>query len=163
MTFIVMRRSRHALQCHRFQRSFCWFSSRMAPKVSIVGAFAVQCWVCCARQATSPLPLPVPYPRAVVLTSLSTFSSQVLYALCAPGIGAVLNNAPIAAPPPEVVSFAACQLATLAVSALFTAAQRRHLMAWSIFVPKLTFELAACALVLLFTPVIHVLYAGAPR
>jgi hypothetical protein len=155
-----MRFSGHVAQFSAidFNAAFVGFQDAWMPRCVCVLMFLGETFDCGWHQAVR-----APINRATVLTLMATFGSNILAVFLSP----VLSHAvtPVKLPLHRVtLLFVLLQTLVLTVSCVFTAVQRRHLMTWSIFAPKLTFELVATLVVCFVSLVSPLLYARAsPR
>jgi hypothetical protein len=86
-------------------------------------------------------PPPTPTRRAVPLTLLHLLGPYILVALLAPVVVSSVRGPTDPDPAPGVsLSLLGFQWAVAGVTCAFVVTHRRHLMVWSIFAPKLAFE-----------------------
>ena len=85
------------------------------------------------------------------MTTIATFAAMVLFTLACP----VVVAEPSWSAARALMMLIALQAIGLLVSLVFTSIERRHLMTWSIFAPKLTFELVG----VLFMTILTLLFA----
>lgn len=95
----------------------------------------------------------LPSRRAAILTLLSTFSAAIAFTVMVP-----LTTTDAS---PALYRHVLLHMAVVSVAAVFTAAERRHLFAWSIYAPKLTFELVI-GFVLLATSTLVLVVSNSP-